>query len=152
MSNFVDYLSRNGADWPDWKPENKQAMEQLLLLEVAELIKAGISVNWPKDSPMTPLRLAAIDGNTERISLLVSLGADPKQDHEALMLAALGGELKAVELLIEFGVDVNAVSEKFEAPAVFVAGKARGMSSKRSSNTTQKCPPVPPIGMTICFT
>jgi ankyrin repeat protein len=77
---------------------------------------------------ITPLYLAAADGDTDMIALLVASGADPNardQVGETMLMAAVGsGELEAVTRLIALGADVNARDTAYEQTALMFAARA----------------------------
>jgi ankyrin repeat protein len=64
----------------------------------------------------TPLMRAALNGNTEGVKGLISLGADVNQRDDngrtALMFAVINRHYETARLLLEYGADVNARSTK----------------------------------------
>jgi ankyrin repeat protein len=84
-------------------------------LETADLlIRAGANVSAANREGVTPMRLAATNGNTAMMDRLIKGGVDPnaslsKFGDTALMLVSRTGKLDAVKLLIDRGAQVNAV-------------------------------------------
>jgi ankyrin repeat protein len=80
--------------------------------EVRRLIKAGARVDVVNRYGVSPLALAAANGNAAVLELLIEAGADPNapsaQAEPVLMTAARSGNVDAVRCLIEHGADVNA--------------------------------------------
>jgi len=79
------------------------------------LLQYGVNLNTSFDNlSHTPLQIAARDGNTEIVDLLLEHGADvnsPPAKHygaTALQFAAIEGLLGIAFLLLENGADVNA--------------------------------------------
>ena len=83
-------------------------------VELAELLLiAGAQVGARTREGVTPLRLAAINGNARMLGRLIKSGADPNAPltparDTALMLAARTGKTDAIRLLLEAGADINA--------------------------------------------
>jgi ankyrin repeat protein len=76
------------------------------------LIKAGADVQAGTRYGVTPMGLAALNGNAAMIRLLLDAGADPNTANPggetALMTAARTGRVDAVTLLLDRGANVNA--------------------------------------------
>jgi ankyrin repeat protein len=83
-------------------------------LDTADLlIRAGAKVSVANREGVTPLQLAALNGNAAMIEKLVKAGADPNaplsaSGDTALMLAARTGTTDAIKVLLETGANVNA--------------------------------------------
>jgi uncharacterized protein len=83
-------------------------------LDTADLlIRAGARVSAANREGVTPLQLAALNGNAAMIEKLVKAGADPNaplsaSGDTALMLAARTGTTDAIKILLETGANVNA--------------------------------------------
>ena len=81
----------------------------------AALIRAGADVDAANDYGVTPLSLAARNGNAEILLQLLAAGVDPNDPRQAvnagetpLMLAARSGRVDAVQVLAAAGADVDA--------------------------------------------
>ena len=94
----------------------------------ARLLDEGADPNRPNRLGVTPLYLAAANGNAEQIDLLVAAGADPSARDsvgETMLMAAVGsGDIHAVEALLAHGVDVNARDTAYEQTALMIAARA----------------------------
>jgi ankyrin repeat protein len=83
-------------------------------LDTADLlIRAGAKVSIANREGVTPLQLAALNGNAAMIEKLVKAGADPNapltpSGDTALMLASRTGTADAIKVLLETGANVNA--------------------------------------------
>jgi ankyrin repeat protein len=84
-------------------------------LETADLlIRAGANVSAVNREGVTPIRLAAINGNPPMIEKLIKSGVNPnaslsKFGDTALMLAARTGKVDSVKVLLDNGAQVNAI-------------------------------------------
>ena len=84
-------------------------------LETADmLIRAGANASTANREGVTPMRLAATNGNARMIEQLIKAGANPdaslsKFGDTALMLAARTGRVDAVKVLLDHGAQVNTV-------------------------------------------
>src|SRR5438128_2721029 len=81
-------------------------------LEAATLLlKAGARVNAANDYGVTPLSLAARNGNAAMLALLIKGGAEPNlalpSGESPLMTASRTGTVEAMDVLIAHGADVN---------------------------------------------
>jgi ankyrin repeat protein len=76
------------------------------------LLRAGASVNTANRYGVTPMALAALNGNPTMITLLLGAGADPNaaspEGETALMTAARTGNAACVVALLDAGADVGA--------------------------------------------
>ncbi|MCC7125327.1 MAG: ankyrin repeat domain-containing protein, partial [Acidobacteria bacterium] len=93
------------------------------------LVYAGANVHaTTRLGNYTPLFLAARQGNTAVIPVLVKAGADPKQatgtGTTPLMVAAASGSVETVQALIAAGVDVNATENVRGLNALMFAASA----------------------------
>jgi ankyrin repeat protein len=89
------------------------------------LIRAGAHAGAANRYGVTPLSLAAINGNAGAIAALVKAGADPNTatpgGETALMTAARTGRVDAVRVLLELGANVNAREGSFGETALMWA-------------------------------
>ena len=89
------------------------------LTAVQEAIEEGADVDFatgPSPCPCTPLIMAAQNGHTEIVEVLINAGADldavrAENGVTALFLAAQAGRVLVVEALISAGADVNKPSD-----------------------------------------
>ncbi len=89
------------------------------------LIRAGADASRANRYGVTPMSLAAANGNAEMIALLLEAGADAnaadKQGETALMTAASVGSVDAVRTLIDHGAAIDARDPAFQQTALMVA-------------------------------
>ena len=92
------------------------------------LVRGGADVNAANRYGVTPLSLAAADGNAALLALLLKSGADPKRADAALhdgrttlMLAARTGNADALTLLVAKGANVNATETRTGSTALMWA-------------------------------
>lgn len=101
------------------------------LLEAGAKADCDISPHapQPEDRGVTPLTMAACQGDVELMRLLIDHGANvnhwPPSTATPLMQAALGGKFEAVKLLVEKGALIELHSNKLQANA-FTAALAAG--------------------------
>jgi len=100
------------ASQPDGTTALHWAVRRDDLPTAQALIKAGADVKVANRYGVTPIALAATNGNAAMIRLLLEAGADPNSANPggetALMTAARIGKLDAVSLLLDRGAEVNA--------------------------------------------
>ncbi|HLI84530.1 MAG TPA: ankyrin repeat domain-containing protein [Bryobacteraceae bacterium] len=100
-----------GAD-PDGTTALHWAVRGNDLKTAKALIEGGADVNAVNRYGITPIALAAMNGNAAMLRLLLDAGADANSAHPggetALMTAARTGNADAVELLLDRGANVNA--------------------------------------------
>ena len=102
---------------------------------------AGVDINAPfldeasAKSGMTPLMLAATDGNAATVKVLLELKAKPDirttpDGRTALMLAAAFGDSAKVRALLEAGAQANARAQDGWTPLMFAAARGEAASVK----------------------
>src|SRR5262245_43212497 len=89
------------------------------------LIRAGADASTPNRYGVTPMTLAAANGNAQMIALLLEAGADAnvvdKQGETALMTATRVGNVDAVKTLLDHGAAIDARDPAFEQTALMIA-------------------------------
>jgi len=111
-----------------------EAVHQKDAAKAAALVKAGADVNRVNRYGVTPLSLAAGNGDATITRLLLDAGADLRKADAALtdgrtvlMLAARTGSVEAMALLVAHGADVNAVERRMGTTALmWAAAEDRG--------------------------
>ena len=115
----VPYLLEQGADVDAAGDDGATALHWAAYLNdaatSAALIRAGARADAPNSYRVTPLALAARNGNADIIGQLLAAGVDPNDPRQAvntgetpLMHAARSGQIAAVRALVEAGADVDA--------------------------------------------
>jgi ankyrin repeat protein len=89
-----------------------QAVRRNDAARVRELIAQGVDVSELDDSQDAPLVMAAYEGHTEIVRLLLEAGADvaavdPGMKATALHAAAYAGRADAARLLVEHGIEID---------------------------------------------
>ncbi|GAB4216028.1 MAG: hypothetical protein OHK0012_17440 [Synechococcales cyanobacterium] len=79
---------------------------------VKTLLQQGVDVNTPDSSGDYPMLMAAYEGHTEILKLLLEAGADvsvvdPGMKATALHAAAYAGRTESAKLLIEYHIDLD---------------------------------------------
>ena len=89
------------------------------------LIRAGADASKPNRYGVTPMALAAGNGNAEMIALLIEAGANAngtdKQGETALMTTAKVGNVEAVKMLLDHGATIDARDPAFQQTALMMA-------------------------------
>lgn len=98
----------------------------------AQLIRAGAAADAPNHYGVTPLGLAAKNGNADIIQLLLATGVEPNDPIQSvnagespLMLAARTGQVDAVVALLEAGANPN-VQETWNEQSALMWAAAEG--------------------------
>ena len=96
------------------------------LVDVAQwLLDIGADANAQADSRGTPLYIAAMNGHSEIVRILLGHGADVNlkaaamENYTPLHKASSGGHLNVVQLLIEHGADVHARDKNQLTPLLY---------------------------------
>jgi len=128
---FVSVLAAAGPDAP--AADGTTALHRAVranepLPKIEALIRAGADVNARNRYGVTPLSLAAGDGNGLVVDLLLKSGASPKtadaaltEGRTVLMLAARTGNAGAIKQLVSAGADVNAAETRTGSTALMWA-------------------------------
>lgn len=89
------------------------------------LIRAGADASKPNRYGVTPISLAAANGNAQMVALLLEAGADANtsdtQGETALMTAAGVGNVDVVKTLLDHGATVDARDPAFQQTALMIA-------------------------------
>jgi uncharacterized protein len=97
---------------PDGTTALHDAVRQNDIKTVATLIKRGADVKATTRYGVTPMNLAAVNGNAAMMRALLDAGADPNTatpgGETALMTASRTGSTESVTLLLDRGANVNA--------------------------------------------
>lgn len=89
-----------------------RAVRQNDIVQVKALIAQGVDVSELDSNQDAPLVIAAYEGHTEIVELLLQAGADitavdPGMKATALHAAAYAGRTEAARLLIQYKIDIN---------------------------------------------
>ncbi|XP_046688781.1 ankyrin-1-like [Homalodisca vitripennis] len=102
------------------------------------LVKNGANPNRECNEHLTPIALAIIEDNSEMLTLLISIGADPDRivelDGEQVTLLQLAVSLynfKIVRLLLENGADPDKSAPATGETALHVAARARPLERRK---------------------
>jgi len=123
-------VSAAGPDVP--APDGTTALHRAVSVNDAQksegLIRAGANVNAANRYGVTPLSLAAANGNARLLDLLIMSGASPKtadaslrEGRTLLMLAARTGNAEAVSLLLAHDGAVNVAESRTGTTALMWA-------------------------------
>src|SRR5688572_21832764 len=126
------------------------------------LLRAGAEARTANRYGVTPLSLAAVNGNAAMMKLLLRAGADPNaasgEGETVLMTAARTGRPEPLALLLEHGADPNAAEREFgETALMWAAGHghaeairvlvADGANADARSTTID----LPPVNVNFSF-
>jgi ankyrin repeat protein len=105
--------------------------------EVARLLLgAGANANAANRYGVTPLTLAATNGNAALAAALLEAGADPNatvgEGETILMTAARTGSVEIIKALVAKGADVNVVEQFQEQTALFYAAAENHAAAVRA--------------------
>ena len=99
-------------------------------LEIAELLlRAGADATVPNRLGVTPLYLAAQNGNAAMIQKLIDAGASANQvdrttGETVLMVATRTGDVNAVRMLLRYGANPNATEPQVQLTPLMLAAEA----------------------------
>jgi ankyrin repeat protein len=130
----VEILIRAGADLETRASEKQTALFMAAARgkwdAVTKLAEAGADVHFRDDvySGMTTLLLAAQDGQSAVVELLLQKGANPSDKETlngvtALMLAYRKGDLVSARTLLQYGAEVDAKNEGGSTTALLIAAR-----------------------------
>jgi uncharacterized protein len=134
-------LAAAGPDAP--APDGTTALHRAVSINDVQkseaLIRAGADVNAVNRYGVTPLSLAAGNGNARLLEALITSGANPKtadaslhDGRTLLMLAARTGSADAVKLLATHGGSVNAVESRTGTTALMWAASENRADAVRA--------------------
>lgn len=114
--NNLEYMDHKGRTLLHWAAITNQDARVL-----QELLQQGMDINSAKNAfKLTPLYIAARDGNLRAVDALINAGADVnyvcRNGATALFVACENGHLEAVKYLIAAGADVNAACNNGATP------------------------------------
>lgn len=126
----VMILLHSGADvnagladpkYPDSSTPLVWAVRARSLICATHLIEAGAAVNSPQAYSEAPIHVAATQGDTECLQLLLQRNADVRvllgrERMSALHLAAQEGNAETIRLLLQAKADCNAVNSNGQTP------------------------------------
>lgn len=104
----------------DNEPEILKALYDINIQKANELILQGADVNASGQFGNTPLTVAAQNGHTDTVKLLIDHGANVNAQNglgeTALLLAAANGHTDIAKLLIAAGADANIKNDNGVTP------------------------------------
>jgi ankyrin repeat protein len=114
-----------GGTEPDGTTALHRAVRQNDLPTVEALLKAGADAKAATRYGVTPIAIAALNGNAAILRRLLDAGVDPNSaapnGETALMTAARTGSVEAVSVLVDRGAKVNAADRTHEQTALMWA-------------------------------
>ena len=114
-----------GGTEPDGPTALHRAVRQNDLPTVEALLKAGADAKAATRYGVTPIAIAALNGNAAILRRLLDAGVDPNSaapnGETALMTAARTGSVEAVSVLVDRGAKVNAADRTHEQTALMWA-------------------------------
>jgi hypothetical protein len=158
LAPLVEMLVRVGAPVDEADPYDSlsalgAAVSTGRVADAARLIELGANVNQPSTHGVL-LGLAASDGSTDMVRLLLKHGADIDAlgDGRTALLAAIGAlDIPMVELLLAEGADPNIGDDRGETPLSFAALNPLGsldivrMLLRAGANPAYEYPPGQPL-------
>ncbi len=96
-----------------------QACDSRAVKVVKLLVEAGVNVNCVNDAAVSPLMIAASNGQGDMVTVLLAAGADKNAVNDsgdtAICYAAAEGHAKLIKQLADAGADVNKGEPVFDA-------------------------------------
>jgi len=162
LAPLVEMLVRVGAPVDEMDPYDSlsalgEAVSTGRVADAARLIELGANVNQPSKHGVL-LGLAASDGSTDMVRLLLKHGADIDAlgDGRTALLAAVGAlDEPMVELLLAEGADPNIGDGRGETPLSFAALNPRGsldivrMLLRAGADPAYEYPPGQPLAESV---